>query len=725
MQPDGKVLRGDFDALQRFEPGGTLDPTFGSPWGSGRRSDLVPFTIEAILLLLPSGDIVVAGMRKRSVAGAEEPETVFDQLALARYDEDGHLDPGFGVGGVVLLGDDLGVHAERLIGLAPRPGGGVTLLAADKGRPQWGEAVAHSGTTLVGTTSAGTLDPAFGDEGVAHLAGLVAAFHPLAGGGLLLAGDAWGSPVVAGRTSVTSDFFLARYGDDGRPDQSFGTAGYAIADFGGVDLARAMLVEPGGSVVLGGGSTDTSNSLCLRVSRFCDEAPVLARFTSNGALDPTFGSGGLLRLEALAAAYSSREDNVGVMALASLPGERIVAGGGSGSAAFLAELSSTGTLEPGFGEAGIVTERDPRASGARVRALGVDGRGRLLLAGMTDSGVTGRGREAAVFRYLPGGVLDTSYGDGLGYVRVPAAAHLAVARDGSVTISNGRAPVWLTRIAPDGKLDSNFGEDGLATLPRPPYGARIASIALLPDGGVVAAGTTYKRSRIAVFRTHADGSPDPSFGRDGYAEYAFGHGHRGRVTQMTLDRHGRVLIVGSVDSGRHETMAAIRIRPNGKLDRRFGNRGVVRMPFGRRGRASAVAVQDNGEILVAGRAWHRSVLSDLLLRLRANGRIDRRFGTRGVSWARAARPVNGPQGPGTILRLRRRILALRRGHAGQVLVYRPDGRLRGSLAVPREPKPKGLVQRPVGAIQGGRAVLAAQLRYSPAGSFGLWRLRLR
>lgn len=107
---------------------------------------------------------------------------------------------------------------------------------------------------------------------------VVVAFQPLAGEGVLVAGDAWGAPPVPWNSMPSSDFFIARYGEDGRPDPSFGEAGTAISDFGGLDLARAMLVEPDGSILLGGASTDTSQSYCLRFRGFCDEEPVLAKF---------------------------------------------------------------------------------------------------------------------------------------------------------------------------------------------------------------------------------------------------------------------------------------------------------------------------------------------------------------------------------------------------------------------------------------------------------------
>jgi uncharacterized delta-60 repeat protein len=726
VQTDGKVLRlAGEAALLRLEPDGTSDPSFGTqPYGLHTRSDTVPFQIDDILPL-PSGGIIVAGKRMKSVPGPEEPRRVFDQLAIAHYDEKGKLDSGFGGDGVVLLGDEFGFRAEGLTGIAPRPAGGVTLLAADTVPSHHGEAVTHSGTSLLGLTSAGVPDPDYGKAGAAHLEGLVTAFRSLAGGSVLLAGDAWGGPLVPGRSVVSSDLFLARYGDDGRPDASFAAAGKATLDFGGLDLAKAMLVQPDGSIVLGGATTQTGDSYCLRFSNFCDEEPVLAKLTPSGQPDPTFGDGGQLRLTTLAAPHQRLEDNVGITALAPLPGEHILAGGGSGPAAFLAKLTPGGALELSFGDGGTVAERDPSPGQAAAHAIGVDGRGRILVAGGTDSGLTHRFLEAAVFRYLPGGMLDTSYGEGLGYVRVPAAARLAVADDGSVVVSSDQTPMNLTRIKPNGELDNSFGEGGTATQLGPRRGAKITSIAMLPSGGVVTSGTSFTESRIVVFRTRADGSLNPIFGKGGVATLVFGSGHPSQVGEMTVDARGRIVIVGSVDDGDREALAAIRVLPDGRLDRSFGRDGVARPRVGGRSFASAVDVQPDGKILIAGRVKHGSVRSDLLLQLRANGALDRRFAHRGVSLARVPEGDMSMRGPRTILKLPRRILVLRRGTAEQVLAYRPGGRLERTFHLPvNGASPQSAIQA-LGAIQGSSAVLAAQIRFHPHGAFELLRPGLR
>jgi len=80
---------------------------------------------------------------------------------------------------------------------------------------------------------------------------------------------------------TSSDFALARYNPDGSLDATFGSGGTVITDFGPIDAAEAIVLQPDGKLVVAGSSC----SLGL-----CDFA--LARYNSNGSSDSTLGSGG-------------------------------------------------------------------------------------------------------------------------------------------------------------------------------------------------------------------------------------------------------------------------------------------------------------------------------------------------------------------------------------------------------------------------------------------------
>ena len=95
---------------------------------------------------------------------------------------------------------------------------------------------------------------------------------------------------VVGRTSNNQfnfDFALARYNADGSPDLGFGNRGKVTTDFNGqADRALAVVIQGDGKIVVAGQSSNKSNP---------DFA--VARFSTNGTLDSSFGTGGKLTID--------------------------------------------------------------------------------------------------------------------------------------------------------------------------------------------------------------------------------------------------------------------------------------------------------------------------------------------------------------------------------------------------------------------------------------------
>jgi uncharacterized delta-60 repeat protein len=691
-EPDGKVLRlANGEALERREPDGTPDPSFGTQvFGTGRASDNVGFAIEAIVVG-PSGALLVAGTRFHSIlSGAPpEPEQVVEQLCVARLDSSGRLDPSFGAGGVVHLHTDLGFGGEKLLGIAARPGGGVVVIDRDTERPPPDAPYAAPGSYLVGLNAAGALDPGYGDGGEVRLAAAIAKFAPLPGGALLVAGDLW-SPTAGERNLHTSDFLLARYGDDGRPEPGFAAgAAAATADFGGIDVVNSLLVEAGGAILLGGASTPLTGN-CAYFQDFCTETPVLARFSAAGIADPGFGTGGRLELGSLTAPYVGVEGE-GVEALAARPGGGLLVGGGSGPLAFLAAMSPAGGLDPGFGTAGIATENEPHASRSGAHAIALDSAGRILVGGGNDAGLSSAAPEGAVFRLLADGALDPSFGGGGGFARVPGEASTLAVQGGSTLVLSDSGST-ISRLTAAGALDPVFGREGTV---EPRVSAALRSIAALRDGGLLAAGNKYGgNSRAEVLRLTASGARDRAFGAGGLATLGFGYRHRCGVEAIAVQPDGRVLVAGYVEV-RHkhrqiERLAVMRLLANGAPDRGFGRGGLVERRLGSQSRATAVTVQANGRILVAGRSGKGAATREVLMKLTPAGEVDRDFGRGGITLSPA--PVD-PKNPGSvggaapqkILITATGYVVARTGPGRPLVGYRRDGSLeprfgRGALA---------------------------------------------
>jgi uncharacterized delta-60 repeat protein len=171
--------------------------------------------------------------------------------------------------------------------------------------------------------------------------------------------------------------------------------------------------------------------------------------------------------------------------------------------------------------------------------------------------------------------------------------------------------------AADGDLDPSFGGDGLAATDRESYEIRTA---VLPDGRIVAGGTTPADS-IWVGRFLPNGDPDPSFGDGGYV--TFGSPLYG-LDGLELQADGRIVLLGHPDpSGDGIDVTVARLLTDGALDPSFGEGGITRFDFAgaTASSGSALAIQPNGRILVAGSAARDFNVA----RLTASGTLDETF----------------------------------------------------------------------------------------------------
>jgi hypothetical protein len=184
------------------------------------------------------------------------------------------------------------------------------------------------------------------------------------------------------------------------------------------------------------------------------------------------------------------------------------------------------------------------------------------------------------------------------------------------------------RFLADGSVDPGYGTDGFADL-----GASfpLASGVVTADGHVYAVGGTYGRSpQLAAL--------DPA-GRPlaGFSRSALSHGRFAALSGATSIVPGpgaTLLLVGSSGADRPRSWVA-RLDRQGRPDRRFGDRGLLdlnRAPYVRV--ALSTLVRDHHGRLVAGGfrtgAAGTEVRQGAILRFSARGVADRRFGTRGL-----------------------------------------------------------------------------------------------
>ncbi|PYO24161.1 MAG: hypothetical protein DMD88_01675, partial [Candidatus Rokuibacteriota bacterium] len=105
---------------------------------------------------------------------------------------------------------------------------------------------------------------------------------------------------------------------------------------------------------------------------------------------------------------------------------------------------------------------------------------------------------------------------------------------------------------------------------------------------------------FALARYNPDGTLDPAFGSEGRVLTNFGG--RDGARALALQANGKIVVAGftSSDFGTLRRFALARYNADGTLDPSFGGGGRVLTNFAGRDEASALALQSDGKIVVAG-----------------------------------------------------------------------------------------------------------------------------
>jgi uncharacterized delta-60 repeat protein len=176
--------------------------------------------------------------------------------------------------------------------------------------------------------------------------------------------------------------------------------------------------------------------------------------------------------------------------------------------------------------------------------------------------------------------------------------------------------------AASGGLDPSFGTRGKVFTDFS-HGDVGSAMALQPDGKIVVVGETQSPTDyvFAIARYHSNGRLDKGFDRDG--KLTLGCGDLCAAYAVAVQEDGSILVGGSGDAD----FALVRLKPDGSRDSAFGTRGWADIGFDD-GMARAIALQPDGKILVVGTSYgERSGLA--LARLTPEGLLDPSFGRAG------------------------------------------------------------------------------------------------
>jgi uncharacterized delta-60 repeat protein len=376
-------------------------------------------------------------------------------------------------------------------------------------------------------------------------------------------------------------------------DTSFGVGGKRFAPMmttSGNGGQKVALQADGKAVICGytyiGGSGSTFN---------LDGS--VARFTTAGALDTTFGGTGKVNV-----AFGPRDDIF--YAIAVQQDGKIVAAGrwfnGTTSGNFdavTARLLPDGTLDTSFGGTGKVVTSLGTDDSAGAVVIQIDGK--IVIGGTAIPSGSGL-EDFALARYLSDGTLDASFG-GTGKVVTARGGDqrinsLVLQSDGKI-IAAGRdgSFIGLARYLPNGTLDTTFGTGGWATTAgATDFGTHVA---LQSDGKILVSSWAWNGSNydLGVTRFLADGARDTAFGTMGRVSVNLGNPNQFALC-VTVQQDGSILVGGYVTNGTTDGLALVRFDSAGNLDSTFGNGGKI---VDTSGRAYGLAVRADGRIVVS------------------------------------------------------------------------------------------------------------------------------
>ncbi len=489
----------------------TVDTSFGGGFTSHHLSDIDDQA--AAVALQPDGAVVVVGK-----TNTESFDNTPGDIFVARFTAAGALDPTFGSGGVAVIGAP--GQWDWATALAIQDDGKIVVAGDINEQP-----------TILRLTPTGAPDPDFQQATIPSPYG----------------GNTYVDAVVIqpkdGKIVYTgAPIAVGRLNPDGAPDTTFGTNGLTasqiIPDFNWETTYRAVVLQPDGKIVVGGSGNGAAYAGPVEVAS-------LARYTTDGALDPTFGSGGLVTTN-LDTNYVDRGTKISALALQ--PDGRIVAAGEAYS------WAAQGVPHPGT----------------------TPTYGPILNISFT---------YVTVFRYLPDGSLDTDFaGKGVviseltsevgqtdlpGSTSVPAADSrgfaVSLAPDGAILVAGALYEVrfhpLVLRYTASGLLDTTFGPDGKFVVGLGDVSGEGAAMAMQPDGRLVVVGAT-RTNNLNQRGSYSDvmvGRVNP--GTRAGTVWTWGWNAMGQLGDgTTTDRHTPAPVPGlsgvvAVSAGAYHTLA--------------------------------------------------------------------------------------------------------------------------------------------------------------------------
>ena len=374
-------------------------------------------------------------------------------------------------------------------------------------------------------------------------------------------------------------------------DTSFSADGVVTTSVESGGLGQSVAVQSDGKVVVAGYALVGGNY---------DVAVV--RYTSSGALDSTFGTGGIVTVD-----FSGGHD-LGYGLDLDSSGRIVVAGvvdASSANSEFgVIRLSSSGALDETFSSDGKVAFGVGPGDDFGQSVIAADN-GDVYVAGYSNNASDW---DFGVARLATNGNLDTTFSsDGTAIVSWGLsndyAYGMVLASDGDVILAGTSGGDFaVARLTSSGVLDTAFSGDGRATVDVGAGDDTARAAALATDGDIILAG--FSGGDVAVVRLTSGGSLDATFAGSGATTFAVGAGNDAAYA-VAVTARGRLVLAGSAHNGTDDDVAVLRLTSAGALDTNFSGDGKLTHGVSGNDVAYGVATTSSGRIVIGGESATR------------------------------------------------------------------------------------------------------------------------
>lgn len=430
---------------------------------------------------------------------------------------------------------------------------------------------------------------------------------------------------------ITLLFSLFLFPQSGGIDSSFGVNGKVVTGFGSSDnKAVAIVIQPDGKMIVGGSCQTFDGSIHF----------ALARYNPNGTLDITFGSNGKSVPRVFEMPNHSHVENNILSVVLLDSGKFLVVGtysiSNNPSGFVIARFNTDGTMDTTFGTAGMIIKE----GGTVKEGLKMLPDGRFIIITGEFVSFNGIDNVNAVFeRYTQDGVLDTDFGTdgrvvtsfGNGFTGLTS---MVILPDGKFVAAGSFSPAGqntVTIIAAkynaDGSLDTTFDTDGKVTTT---FGTGTISYSVFVSadlaGKITVAGTVFTSNNtirnFGLVQYNPNGSLDTGFDGDGKALSLIDDGFYA-VKSISKDANGKYLV--NFSDGNPSNYSVIRkYNADISLDASFGINGQFNTFNSGYGMAENITATSDSKIFML------KSFTFGLIKYNPNGTLDTTFDTDGI-----------------------------------------------------------------------------------------------